>query len=224
MSEVKNARVYARVSCKKQSERGISMEQQIEDIKNYCKENHIHILAFYRDDSYSGKDADRPDFNRLLSEIQDGELFVVWDLSRFSRSAGFAITIAERLYERNIRLVSTQEEVDLSTAFGSEIFGQICLINQYERKKISERTSASLQYLSKTKQLRSRAMFGWKYIGREFDLVKVPEQQAVIEKIVEMYKQNMSLSGISCILNTEGFNSCLTLNKKPGAKKTKFLS
>lgn len=53
-----------------------------------------------------------------------------------------------------------------------------------------------------------RAEVGW-----DKDLESVPEQQIVIKRIVEMHKQGMTLSGIATNLNTEGVNSCLTLNK-----------
>lgn len=117
----------------------------------------------YCDDGFSGADLNRPEFNSLLSEIQPGELFVVWDLSRYSRVTWYAIKTAEDLYEKCIYLVSLKEKIDLSTAMGKCMFTMTCAFFALERDKLRERTSAALQHLSKEGKLRSKAPFGWKY-------------------------------------------------------------
>ncbi len=81
------------------------------------------------------------------------------------------------------------------------------------RDKSSNRPSAALQHLRKKGTLRTKAPFGWKYVGWDKDLESVPEQQIIIKRVIEMHKQGMTLSGIATRLNTEGANSCLTLNK-----------
>ena len=162
-----------------------------------------------------GANLERPQFNLLLSEAQPKELIVVWDLSRFSRKTWHAIKTAEELFEKKIYLVSLKNKVDLSTAMGKCVFTMSCAFFALERDKTSERTSAALQHLSKEGKLRAKPLFGWKYVGPDKDLEPVPEQQAVIKRIIELYKGGMKVSGISTKLNQEGLNTCLTLNKKP---------
>lgn len=222
MSEVKKGRGYTRVSTVMQCQDGVSLDQQKKDIERYCEYNQITLVKLYEDAGYSGSDFDRPAFNSLLSEIQPDELFIVWDLSRYSRITWHAIKTAEDLYKKGVYLVSLKEKIDLSTAMGKCCFTIICCFMDLERRKVAERTSAALQHLSREGKLRSRAVFGWKYVGADKDMELVPEQQLVIKKIVDMYKKEMSLSGIASTLNKEGLNSCLTLNKKPGAREQIF--
>ena len=126
-----------------------------------------------------------------------------------------AIKTAEELFEKKIYLVSLKDKVDLSTAMGKCVFTMSCAFFALERDKTSERTSAALQHLSKEGKLRAKPLFGWKYVGPDKVLEPVPEQQAVIKRIIELYKGGMKVSGISTKLNQEGLNTCLTLNKKP---------
>jgi DNA invertase Pin-like site-specific DNA recombinase len=214
MNENKNCRTYVRVSTDEQVKDGVSIEQQQKDIERYCEYNQFTIVKTYLDEGYSGTDMERPQFNLLLFEAQAKELIIVYDLSRFSRKTWHAIKTAEDLSIRDIYLVSLKDRIDLSTAMGKCMFSMTCVFFALERDKISERTSAALQHLSKEGKLRSKAPFGWRYIGWDKDLEPVPEQQAVAKRIIEMHKEGISLSGMCTKLNKEGLNSCLTLNKE----------
>lgn len=214
MDENKNCRTYVRVSTDEQVKDGVSIEQQQKDIERYCEYNQFTIVKTYIDEGYSGTNMERPQFNLLLSEAQAKELIIVYDLSRFSRKTWHAIKTAEDLSAKDIYLVSLKDKIDLSTAMGKCMFTMTCAFFALERDKISERTSAALQHLSKEGKLRSKAPFGWKYVGRDKDLEPVLEQQEMTRRIIEMYRQGTSLSGICTKLNKEGCNSCLTLNKE----------
>ena len=55
--------------------------------ENFCNDNNIRIYDHYTDDGYSGASFDRPDFNRLIQDIENKKinLVIVKDLSRFGR-------------------------------------------------------------------------------------------------------------------------------------------
>lgn len=74
--------------------------------------------------------------------------------------------------------------------------------------------SNNMQRLSKEGKLRSRAPFGYKFVGKDRDLEPEPSQQAVIEKIKLMHAANMKLAQIAKELNTKGDNLVLLNNKK----------
>lgn len=224
MSEHKNCRIYIRVSTEEQVRDGVSIEQQQQDIKRYCDFNQITITKTYIDDGYSGADIERPQFNLLLSEVRPKELIIVWDLSRFSRKTWHAIKTAEELFEKKIYLVSLKDKIDLSTAMGKCVFAMTCAFFALERDKVRERTSAALQHLSREGKLRSRAPFGWKYMGRDKDMVAIPEQQTVIQYIVHWYRtESLGISSIAARLNAQGLNKTLCLNKKPEDQNKEFV-
>lgn len=223
MNERKEGRVYVRVSTDEQVKDGVSLEQQLKDIERYCEYHNINIVKVYNDDGYSGADLNRPNFNLLLSEIKPGELFIVWDLSRYSRVTWYAIKTAEDLFEKKIYLVSLKEKIDLSTAMGKCMFTMTVAFFALERDKIKERTKAALQHLSKEGKLRSKAPYGYKFVGWDKDMEPVPEQLEVIKIIIDSYNSGMNCSKIANYLNTTNFYSqTLNLNKNKPLENPRF--
>ena len=64
-----------------------SIQTQKSLLKRYCRENSYLIHDFYVDDGYSGLNFDRPDFQRLLTDIDNGavNMVITKDLSRLGR-------------------------------------------------------------------------------------------------------------------------------------------
>lgn len=68
----------------KQSE---SIENQIKFLKGYANAQNWSITKVYIDDGYSGTNFDRPDFQNMINDIENGEINLVLtkDLSRLGR-------------------------------------------------------------------------------------------------------------------------------------------
>lgn len=82
--EVGNGEVI--VSNKDERESGSISTQKL-FLRNFCKENNIRVYDDYTDDGFSGATFDRPDFNRMIKDIENKKinLIIVKDLSRFGR-------------------------------------------------------------------------------------------------------------------------------------------
>ena len=83
--------IYCRLSIEDKNKSSCDDSQSIQNQKNmlrdYCHERSWEIFDIYCDDGYSGIDRTRPDFNRLLSDCEKGNIDIVLckDQSRFSR-------------------------------------------------------------------------------------------------------------------------------------------
>lgn len=69
----------------------------------------------YKDDGFTGTDADRDDFQRLLADVRSGKIncVVVKDLSRLSRDYVEAGILIDRLFvQMNVRFISLHERID----------------------------------------------------------------------------------------------------------------
>jgi site-specific DNA recombinase len=69
----------------------------------------------YKDDGFTGTDADRDDFQRLLSDIRTGKIncVIIKDLSRLSRDYVEAGILIDRLFvQMNVRFISLHERID----------------------------------------------------------------------------------------------------------------
>ncbi|WP_232505411.1 recombinase family protein [Erysipelothrix larvae] len=72
--------VYVRVSADEQAKHGYSVRHQFDVLQNVITNSGIggvHNVRFYVDDGESGTTMDRPNFQRLLSDIKKGNVNLV---------------------------------------------------------------------------------------------------------------------------------------------------
>lgn len=119
---------YARVSTA-----GQSLESQIEALKAQGCE------VIYSE-KFTGTKTDRPEFQRLLSELKAGDTLIVTKLDRFARSTKEAIEIIGDLFERGVRVHILNMGVVENTPTGRLIFTIMSAFAEFERDLIVERT------------------------------------------------------------------------------------
>ena len=56
-------------------------------LKKYAEDNGFRNIEFYVDDGVSGTTFDRPDFNRMIADVESGRIgtIIIKDMSRFGR-------------------------------------------------------------------------------------------------------------------------------------------
>ena len=89
INKVYNAGIYIRLS--REDDDKVNESESITNQKSlllqYVKENNLRVYDIYIDDGYSGTNFDRPDFNRLLNDIELGKvnMVITKDMSRLGR-------------------------------------------------------------------------------------------------------------------------------------------
>ena len=84
-------------------------------LRNFCKENNIRVYDDYTDDGFSGATFDRPDFNRMIKDIENKKinLIIVKDLSRFGRlSSKISYYLEEFFIEKGVRFIAVTDDID----------------------------------------------------------------------------------------------------------------
>jgi DNA invertase Pin-like site-specific DNA recombinase len=105
-------------------------------------------------------------------------------------------------------LMSVSESLDTRTAMGRFVLYILGLIAQWEREAIGERTRESMSHLKSLGVYLGAAPFGFRY-SREVDadgrkrLVEIPEQQAVLLRILAMFDARDSTPTIAEKLSHE---------------------
>ncbi|MES1053424.1 recombinase family protein [Bacillus thuringiensis] len=93
----------------------------------------------------TGTKRDRPELNRMLEFLRQGDTVVVTDLTRLSRSTKDLIEIAELISLKGANLKSLKEAwLDTTTAHGKMLFTVFAGIAQFERDLTSERTKEGI--------------------------------------------------------------------------------
>lgn len=95
-------------------------------------------------DTMSGTIGQRPELDRLLDQVRDGDTIVVWRLDRLGRSLRHLITQVQDLADRGVGLRSLQESIDTTSPGGRLIFHVFGALAEFERDLITERTTAGL--------------------------------------------------------------------------------
>jgi len=200
---------YLRVSTIMQKEEGISLDTQETRIKDYCKYKQFQEPIFYKDEGISGKNMKRPQLIKLLEDIKEGTYIIVAELSRLSRNTKDALNILEQINNKKGILISLSPDIDFSSPSGKMMYTMLSAFSTFERDTISERVSVNMKNLSKQNKLRPKPPFGFKFIGKDKDMVKDQEQQVILDIIKKKYSEGNGYTKISRYLNENYFNKTL---------------
>ncbi len=183
------AGLYERVSTEEQALRGFSIDAQIDNLTEYCKDQGYKIVGHYTDAGISGAKPPlkRPALKRLLDDIQEGKIDIVLftKLDRWFRSVQEYFKVQEILEKHRVEWKAIHEDYDTTTANGRMAITIFMAIAQNEREKTSERIKAVFAHKIKNKEacFNSRP-FGYMKQDDEDGiprLVKNPEEQQAAE-------------------------------------------
>lgn len=172
---------YARVSTKGQAKDGNSLEAQEKLLKESGAEK-IYI------DSFTGAKLERPEFDKLLNQINSGDMLIVTKLDRFARSVTQASDLITKLIDRGIT-VNVLNLGILSNSSVSTLMRNVLLsFAQFEREMIKERTQEGKAIAKQKPDFRE---------GRP-PLYKKKQVEHALEMLADhSYKQVEELTGIS---------------------------
>ena len=174
----------------------ISIETQIEDCKALVTTGNQYEV--YADRGFSGKNTDRPEFHRMMKDIEGGliESVIVWKLDRISRSVGDFAQMMNKFKVHNVTFKSRCEPVvnTSSSALNSVIYNILMVFAQFERETIQMRVTEN--FYARAKQgfsIGGKTPFGYKRVetmlmGKKTrKMVPVPEQAEIVKQMYELY-------------------------------------
>lgn len=125
---------YARVSTKGQAKDGNSLEAQEAELKKGGAEK-IYT------DAYTGTQTHRPELDKLIGVLQDGDTIVVTKLDRIARSLRQGIDLIDSLVEKGVAVnVLNMGKID-DTPTGKLIRNVMLSFAEFERDMIMQRTA-----------------------------------------------------------------------------------
>lgn len=150
------AGLYERVSTEEQALRGYSIEAQIDNLTEYCKDNKLKIVDHYTDEGISGAKPPlkRPALQRLLDDVEAGKIDIILftKLDRWFRSVKEYFKVQEVLDKHKVQWKAIHENYDTTTANGQMAITIFLAVAQNERDRTAERIKVVLEHKRKNKE------------------------------------------------------------------------
>jgi|SaaInlStandDraft_5_1057022.scaffolds.fasta_scaffold13482_2 site-specific DNA recombinase len=151
---MKRIGLYIRVSTEEQARvQDGSLVSQRKRLEEYVEGQNRHdpdwglITDIYVDEGRSAKDMNRPEFQRLLTDVRLGKVNLVLstELSRMSRSIRDFCEIWDLFKKHDTNFITLREQFDTTTAAGEMMVFNLINFAQFERKQTGERIAANFK-------------------------------------------------------------------------------
>ena len=190
-----------------------SISNQKSLLLQYTKENNLKVYDMYIDDGYSGTNFNRPNFNRLIKDIELGKINMVItkDMSRLGRDyIGTGNLIEKYFPEHNVRYIAITDNIDtFLDSSNNDIAPFKAIMNDMYAKDISKKIKSSLKAKQKEgKWVGSKTPFGYiKDPNNKNHLIIEEEQAHIVKRIYNMCLDGLSFYKISKELTNEGIKT-----------------
>lgn len=126
---------YCRVSSRGQREYGNGLEVQVEQVKAAGAQD-------VRCEAFTGTTMDRPEWTKLMDEVQAGDTIVVAKLDRIARTSSGGFEAVKELLERDIAVhILNMGRID-NTPTGRLILNVMFAFAEFDRDMLVERMAA----------------------------------------------------------------------------------
>lgn len=90
-------------------------------------------------DRMSGKNANRPELQKMMEYVRKGDTVIVESISRFARNTRDLLELVEKLTAKGVEFVSRKEAIDITTPTGKFMLTVFGAVAELEREYILQR-------------------------------------------------------------------------------------
>ncbi|WP_396135039.1 recombinase family protein [Brevibacillus nitrificans] len=201
--------LYCRVSTDEQAREGVSLDEQQERLKAYCRAmGWNEDVVLFIDDGYSAKSTERPQLTKLLSEIKEGNVskIMVTKLDRVSRRLLDLLMLIDLFMEYNVAFISISESFDTNTPSGRLTLQVLGAVAEFERERIRERVFENMHHAANQGKWLTQSPYGYRL--EEKALVIFPPEAEIVKRVYQQFvEQGFGYYAIAKLLNEEGIPS-----------------
>ena len=225
--------IYVRVSTQMQADVGLSIESQIETLKQEAERRGKPVYDIYNDAASGGSQANRPEFQRMLKDSQRKpppfDMILTWSISRFGRNTMESYIATEKLRERGISIFYYKEPFNDQDPVGNMVIQILRAVAEFSRLEYVKDVERSKTHLAKNGySTGGPPPFGLKRLDviengkRHVRWEPDPETAPIARKIFQMYADGHGYKTICKWLNTQGI-STIRGNKWQAASFSRML-
>ena len=202
-----NAVIYARYSSSNQREE--SIEQQVNKCREFAERHNYTVISVYADAAISGKDDNRPQFQRMLKDSEKGtfDYVIAWKSSRIGRNMMQAMVNEDRFARAGVRCLYVEEDFDDSAA-GRFALRNMMNVNQFYIENMAEDIRRGLMDNARKCLVNTRPPYGYKR-GDDGKFAIREDQAEVVREIFEKFRSGWAYADIANELNRRGLKTVL---------------
>ena len=184
-----------------------SIQNQKAILQKFAEDHHFPSPCFYVDDGFSGGNFQRPAFQQMISDMENGEIgiIVTKDLSRLGRNQlHTGLYIEERFPMFGVRYIAINDNVDTDSSESNDLMPFKNLFNEWFIRDTSRKIRAVLKAKAERgERLGSRAPYGYRKASDTKKLIVDEEAAAIVRRIFAMCASGSGPSQIARILKKE---------------------
>ena len=185
-----------------------SIVHQKEILAKYAKEHGFTNIEFYVDDGFSGTNFNRPDFQRMMADADEGKIstVIVKDMSRFGRDY-IMVGYYTEIYFSNLDIcfIAINDNVDSNIQTENDLTPFKNVFNEWYARDTSKKIRAVFKAKGNSgKHLSTNPPFGYKKDPNDKDKWIIDEEAAAtVRRIFQMYVDGYRISEIGHKLTEE---------------------
>lgn len=187
-----------------------SVTNQKSLLEEFVQQHRLSVYDTYVDDGWSGTNFDRPDFQRMIGDIEAKKvnMVITKDLSRLGRDYIMTGHYMERYFpEKRVRYISLLDGIDTGVeSTANDITPFRAIMNDMYAKDISKKIkSVKRDKQRKGQFIGGKPTYGYKMHPTEKNKIVIDEEVApIVRRIFAMALDGMSCRKIAATLNEEG--------------------
>ena len=168
---------YGRVSTKDQNS-----ARQKEALQNKCN--------VYFEDKLSGRNMDRPEFQKMIEQLRPGDSVMVVSIDRLGRNLKELVELSSKLKDMGVNIVALNQGIDTSSKMGQLFYNFMALMSEMELMFIQERQREGIELAKQNGRYKGRPLKkldGWEQLSKE-----VAENKLSVERACQLLKISRS--------------------------------
>ena len=168
---------YGRVSTKDQNS-----ARQKEALQNKCDG--------YFEDKMSGRNMERPEFQKMIEQLRPGDSVMVVSIDRLGRNLKELVELSSKLKDMGVNIVALNQGIDTSSKMGQLFYNFMALMSEMELMFIQERQREGIELAKREGRYKGRPLKelnDWEQLTKE-----VAEGKLSVERACQLLKISRS--------------------------------
>lgn len=198
-----------------------SIKNQRDILGRYAKQYGYRNIEYYIDDGYSGTNFNRPDFQRMMSDVDEGkvETIIVKDMSRLGRDYLKVGYLTEFTFaEKDIHFIAINDNVDSENGSDNELIPFKNVFNEWLARDTSKKIRAVIRNKGESgKPLTNTPPLGYMKDPNDKNKWLIDERCApTIREIFKLCVNGYNALAIAKILTEKGYDTPKAFYLKQG--------